>query len=234
MCGRYAATANPGELVEEFDIEFVGAIEDAARPRYNVAPTDPIATIFVDDVEGQSSRVLGMSRWGLVPPWAKEKPMSLINARVETVTEKPSFRSAIRVRRCIVPALGYYEWRAERRDGRQIKQPYFLQSSKGSLAMAGIYEFRRTDAGWIRTTSVLTTEATDAFGWVHDRMPMAVPREALNEWLDPEQRDGAEAITLLEVPDLQRPYAVSRAVGNVRNDGPHLLEPIEEEALLPE
>lgn len=225
VCGRYAATANPDELVEEFDIEFVGDVGLVAGPRYNIAPTDPVATILVDEVDGSPRRQLATSSWGLVPPWPSRKPMKLINARVETVNEKPSFRGAVRARRCILPALGYYEWRAEQRDGRTIKQPYFLQPKAGSLAMAGIYEFHRREDGWVRTTSILTTDATDEYGWVHDRMPMTVPRDAFTDWLDPGLTDGFEAVSLLTQPALEHARKVSRAVGNVANDGPELIRP---------
>ena len=225
MCGRYAATANPDELVEEFDLEFVGDVGEVAAPRYNVAPTDPVPTIFVDEVGGRPVRQLGASSWGLIPPWASRKPMRLINARAETVTEKPSFRAAIRARRCILPALGYYEWRSESADGRTVKQPYFLRPLDGSLAMAGIFEFHRGESGWIRTTSILTTDATDEFGWVHDRMPMTVPKDSLEAWLDPRETDPHLAVALLATPRISPPYKVSRAVGNVANDGPHLIQP---------
>lgn len=225
MCGRYAAAADPDELVEEFDLEFIGQIAEVAAPRYNVAPTDPIATIFVDEVDGRLCRQLGVSRWGLVPPWSTDKPMSLINARVETVNEKPSFRSAVRARRCILPALGYYEWKPEERQGKRVKQPYFLRPRSGQLAMAGIFEYHRGAEGWVRTTSILTTEATDEFGWLHDRMPMMVPRDSFSHWLDRGLTDGVEAVSLLEVPRLQRPYPVSRDVNSVEKDGAHLVDP---------
>ena len=226
MCGRYAATANPDELIEEFDIEFIGDIERVTMPRYNIAPTDPVATIFQAERDGSAVRELGTSSWGLVPPWAGAKPMRFINARVETVNEKPSFRNAIRRRRCVLPALGYYEWRSERENGKQIKQPYFLRPATGTLAMAGIYEMQKTGSGWIRTASILTTEATDEFGWVHDRMPMVVDREAMGTWLDPSMDDGLEAIGLVDVPELVPAFAVSRAVNSVANDGPQLIEAI--------
>lgn len=228
MCGRYAASANPDELVEEFDIEFVADVEQVSAPRYNIAPTDPVATIYADERDGRVRRELGTSAWGLIPPWKSEKPMRLINARVETVNDKPSFRGAVRARRCILPALGYYEWRAEPQGRRTIKQPYFLRAKQGSLAMAGIFEFHRTDQGWIRTTSILTTEATDEFGWVHDRMPMAVPPDAVADWLDPGLTDGHLAIAMLTQPALDRAYKVSRAVSTVGNDGPSLIAPLAE------
>ncbi len=227
MCGRYAASADPSSLVEEFAVDVVGDVAAVSAPRYNIAPTAPVATVVTDEVDGRPARVLCTSRWGLEPPWAR-KPMRLINARVETVTEKPSFRAAIRRRRCVLPALGYYEWREETADGARVKQPWFLHPRHGSLAMAGIHEFHETPDGWIRTTAILTTDAADGFGWLHERMPMAVPRDALDEWLDPTQTDGAQAVALLAVPDLERPRRVSRRVNRVGVEGPELIEPVGE------
>lgn len=226
MCGRFAATATPDTLVEEYDIEFVDSLEPIVGPRWNVAPTSPVLTVQVEGDDGPR-RTLGISRWGLTPSWAKQ-PMTLINARVETVTEKPSFRSAIRKRRCVVPADGYYEWREERDGGRKVKQPYFLRPEQGTLAMAGIQEFARFGDVWVRSTAILTTSATDATGWVHDRMPMVVPDAALAEWLDPGLTDGATAATLLEQPELATPYAVSRAVNKVGVEGEQLITPVGE------
>ncbi len=224
MCGRYAATAKPGELVEEYEIDFVDDLGPAASPRWNIAPTMPIATVLVDDRDGHETRLLTATRWGLIPPWAKERPMQLINARVETVAEKPSFRNAIRRRRCIVPADGYYEWRAE--GGR--KQPYWLQGATGTLALAGIFEFHRFDDLWVRTTAILTTEATDEFGWVHDRMPLVVHADSRDAWLDPTSTDPVEALAGLEEPRLLRATAVTTAVNKVGNEGPELLTPVGE------
>lgn len=220
MCARYAATASAAALVEEYDIEVVDDLGPAAAPRWNVAPTAQVATVLVDD--GRCT--LSSSRWGLIPPWVKERPINLINARVETVGEKPSFKAAIRRRRCVLPALGYYEWLSEH--GR--KQPYFLRPQHGTLPMAGIFEYHRIDKAWVRTVAILTTEATDECGWVHDRMPMVVPAEARSAWLDPEAQDVLEVLALLERPRLQQPCAVSTAVNKVGNDGPGLLRPLRE------
>lgn len=226
MCGRFAATANPDALVEEYDIEFVDSLQPVVGPRWNVAPTSPVLTVQVEDGDGPR-RTLGVSRWGLTPSWAKQQ-MTLINARVETVTQKPSFRSAIRKRRCLIPADGYYEWREERVDGKRVKQPCFLAPERGTLAMAGIQEFAKFGDVWVRSTAVLTTSATDATGWVHDRMPMVVPGEALAEWLDPELTDGAIAVSLLTQPELRTPFPVSRAVNKVGIEGAQLVEPLGE------
>src|SRR5690606_8996613 len=127
MCGRYAATANPDELVEEYDISLVtddGA--EACVPRYNIAPTDTVPAVVERLDDGGAVRKLVGLRWGLVPSWSKDPSGAarLINARVETVAEKPSFRKAFAARRCVLPALGYYEWRPETEGGKTVKQPY--------------------------------------------------------------------------------------------------------------
>ena len=231
MCGRYAATANPGELVEEFEISFVAeALADVATPRYNIAPTDQVPAV-VERLDGDAvTRKLVALRWGLVPSWAKAPTSTMINARVETVTEKPSFRKAASARRCLLPADGYYEWRSETPEGggRAIKQPYFLRPKSGLLVMAGLYEFWKGPDGWLASTTIITTEATDQFGWVHDRMPMTVPRDAWDDWLDPTLTDATAATSLLAAPSIDQPYKVSRAVSTVGNDGPALIAPLGE------
>lgn len=231
MCGRYAATANPGELVEEFEISFVAEdLADVATPRYNIAPTDQVPAV-VERLDGDAvTRKLVALRWGLVPSWAKAPTSTMINARVETVTEKPSFRKAASARRCLLPADGYYEWRSEAPEGggRAIKQPYFLRPKSGLLVMAGLYEFWKGPDGWLASTTIITTEATDQFGWVHDRMPMTVPRDAWDDWLDPTLTDATAATSLLAAPIIDQPYKVSRAVSTVGNDGPALIAPLGE------
>lgn len=228
MCGRYAATANPGELVEEFEISFIDEeMDQVATARYNIAPTDRVPAV-VERLDGDAvTRKLVALRWGLVPSWAKAPTTTMINARVETVTEKPSFRKAASARRCLLPAIGYYEWRAEApaEGGRAIKQPYFLHPGEGSLAMAGLYEFWKGPDGWLASTTIITTQATDEFGWVHDRMPMTVRRDDWADWLDPTLTDARVAVSLLHPPSLARPRKVSRAVSTVGNDGPALIEP---------
>ena len=228
MCGRYAASADPGTLVEEYRIDEVSEDgREACAPRYNIAPTDVVPAVVERDGDAVTRRKLVGLRWGLVPGWSKDTSGAarMINARVETVTEKPSFRRAMAARRCLLPALGYYEWRPELEGGRTIKQPYFLQPHDGSLVhMAGIYEFWKGPQGWLATTSIITTSATDELGWVHDRMPMTpTDRDA---WLDPDMTDAEAARSLLRpLPELD-PRKVSRAVNSVANDGAALLMPI--------
>ena len=229
MCGRYAASADPDELVEEYRLDEVtsdGA--DACKAQYNIAPTDCVPAIVERREESGSVRKLVGLRWGLVPSWSRDPKTGarMINARVETVTEKPAFRKAVAARRCLLPALGYYEWRKESDGGSQVKQPYFLQPDDGSrLLLAGLYEFWKGPEGWLATTTIITTSATDELGWVHDRMPMTVVDT--DDWLDPSMTNGEAARGLLTSLASLRPTKVSRAVNNVAADGPSLLLPID-------
>jgi putative SOS response-associated peptidase YedK len=257
MCGRYALSADPDELVEEYDIDDLFA--GLPGPDYNVAPTAAVPAVFERTIKdtGEVRRRLAPLVWGLVPSWSKQASggARMINARVESVAEKPAFRRAFSLRRCILPADGFYEWylpEEARRDdagpGAKLtsakgnsskvkKQPFFIHRADGSrLAMAGIYEIwrdptkdRDDDEAWLRTCSVITTQATDAAGHVHDRMPMVIRREVIDRWLDPQLTDTQAALDLLSVTDADQleAYAVSTAVGNVRNNEPSLLEPIE-------
>jgi putative SOS response-associated peptidase YedK len=253
MCGRYASTSRPDTLVQEFDIDEI--LGDLPGPDYNVAPTVAVPAVLERRSKTDDSVVRRLSPlvWGLVPSWAKDvrSGARMINARVETVAEKPAFRRAFAARRCLLPADGFYEWYApeasERvlgrapagptdRAGRSRKQPFFIHRSDGSLlVMAGIYEIwrdpdkdRDDDSAWLRTCSVITTEATDAVGHIHDRMPMVVPRSSWDAWLDPALTDPAAARELLEVtePTALEAYAVSTAVNSVRNNDASLLEPL--------
>lgn len=247
MCGRYAASANPDELVEEFEVDQVS--DDLPGPDWNVAPTVPVPAVLerMDRDSGEVARKLRPLTWGLVPSWAKEKSIGarMINARFETVAEKPAFRKAFASRRCLLPADGYYEWYTPDapdhlpKSKRPPKQPFFIHRSDGRrLAMAGIYEFwrdpdkaRDDDSAWLRTCSIITTRATDAVGHIHDRMPMVVPSELWGAWLDPRHTDPDSALELLTVTesDLLEAYAVSTDVNSVRNNDPSLVEPLAEE-----
>jgi putative SOS response-associated peptidase YedK len=214
---------------------------------YNVAPTDPVYAVVERVPRGEDTdeaiRQLRVARWGLVPSWAKDPSIGnrLINARLETVDEKPAFRRAFAVRRCLLPADGYYEWwAATGPDGKPIKQPFFIRPRDGSLlAMAGLYEFWRdpnvedADDAWLFSVTVLTTSAEDALGHVHDRMPLMVDPSGWAGWLDPKRDDPASVRDLLvpAAPGRLEAYPVSRAVNDVRNDGPHLLDPIPAEEL---
>ncbi|HEU5484581.1 MAG TPA: SOS response-associated peptidase [Microlunatus sp.] len=247
MCGRYASTSRPDTLVQEFDIDEI--LGDLPGPDFNVAPTAAVPAVLERRSKTDDSIVRRLSPlvWGLVPSWAKDVKSGarMINARVETVAEKPAFRRAFAARRCLLPADGFYEWYAPEASeqvlgrapsGKGKKQPFFIHRSDGSLlVMAGIYEIwrdpekdRDDDSAWLRTCSVITTEATDAVGHIHDRMPMVVPRTAWDAWLDPTLTDPAAALELLEItePTALEAYAVSTAVNSVRNNDASLLEPL--------
>jgi putative SOS response-associated peptidase YedK len=245
VCGRYAASRRPEDLVEEFEVE--DPPEGTAAelpPRWNVAPTDPVRVVLARRPRGEPDapprRQLRVARWGLVPSWAKDVSVGsrMINARVETVAEKPAFAKAFASRRCLVPADGYYEWYATQDDAGPRKQPFFIHPrDERSLAMAGLYEWWRDPAAegedaWVLSCTVITTTATDDLGHLHDRSPMLVDPERWASWLDPGARDAAVLRGLLvpAAPGLLEAHPVSPAVGNVRNDGPQLVEPLPAQA----
>ena len=166
-----------------------------------------------------------MLRWGLVPSWSKDPKGAarMINARRESVADKPAFRTAYAKRRCLLPADGYYEWKT----AGTAKQPWYLSAQSGDpLAMAGLYEHWRSPEGdWLSTCTVLTTSAPDELGEIHDRTPLLVPRPAWATWLDPSLADPGDLL-VPGVPGVLDAWPVSKDVGNVRNDGAHLVLPV--------
>ena len=244
MCGRYASSRRPEDLVEEFEIDR-SEVKESLAPDYNVAPTKEVYAVVErppsSDKDRPPQRQLRVLTWGLVPSWAKDPSIGnkMINARMETVTEKPAFRKAFASRRCLLPADGYYEWYAtEQRTkaGKPLKQPFFIHPRDGSvMAMAGLYEIWRDptrdddDPQRFRwTCTVLTTSAEDDLGHIHDRMPLLVERERYGAWLDPTRSD-PEVLTELLVPAAPgrlEAYPVSTMVNSVKNNGPDLLEPL--------
>ena len=248
MCGRYASSRKPEDLVEEFEIDKVEVAETLV-PDYNVAPTKQVYAVVQrprssEDKTGPSERQLRTLKWGLVPFWAKDPSIGskLINARMETVHEKPAFRRPFASRRCLLPADGYYEWYAtEQRTkaGKPVKQPFFIHpADDGVLAMAGLYEIWRDPtredddpARFSWTCTVLTTTAEDAVGHIHDRMPLLVEPERYAAWLDPSVSAVDELTRLLvpAAPGRLEAYPVSTLVNNVRNNGPELLDALETE-----
>lgn len=244
MCGRYAASKDSAELVTEFEVERTP--DESLSPDYNVAPSKQVYVVVqrARRSDDRTHRELGIARWGLIPSWAKDPKIGsrLVNARVETAATKPSFRAAWARRRCLLPADGYYEWYEPEapdaprgRNGRPLKQPYFISPSDGSvLAMAGLYEFWRDPDGdpddpgsWRWTTTVLTTEATDDLGRIHDRMPLHVHPEHRDAWLDPTfDQDRLPGLLVPAMPGELTAYPVSRSVNSVRNNGPELIEPL--------
>jgi putative SOS response-associated peptidase YedK len=231
MCGRYASTRGRQELVDFFGVDVDEA--DELEPDFNVAPTKPVPVILTRDV-----RELHVARWGLVPFWAKDASggARMINARVETAHEKPAFRRSFALHRCLVPADGYYEWETTE-DG--VKQPHFIRPADGDvLPMAGLYAVWRSPeapGGRLLTCTVITTEATDDVGRIHDRMPMLVEPERFAAWLDPALTQPDEVRSLL-VPAAQgrlTSYPVSTAVNKVANNGPELVKPAAQVGISP-
>jgi putative SOS response-associated peptidase YedK len=233
MCGRFVSARKRLELLEEF-----AATRDAVgvdrEPDYNVAPTRRIAVVREHDEE----RELRLVRWGLVPGWAKDAKggSRLINARSETVAVKPSFRAAFAKRRCLIPADGYYEWMTE----DKAKLPYYIHRTDGGLlAFAGLYELWRDktvpedhEDAWYWSGTIITTDATDEVGRIHDRTPMTIAPEDWQEWLDPANKE-KEALAALMRPATDgtggaalASYRVSTEVNSVRHNGPALLEPV--------
>ena len=250
MCGRYATTRARQELLDEFQVQ-LDAVDGDIQPDYNVAPTKQVPVVLnrrrKDAPEEEPAvRQLRTVRWGLVPSWAKDLSIGsrMINARFETVHEKPSYRRAFARRRCLLPADGYFEWYTLQDQGaspdpadgekkakkKPRKQPYFIHPGDGEImAMAGLYElWKSPEDEWIWTCTVITTDAPDDLGRIHDRMPMIIERDRWDAWLDPELTD-TEQVRGLLVPAMagtMEAYPVSKAVNSVRNNGPALIEPV--------
>ncbi|WP_067687953.1 SOS response-associated peptidase [Nocardia jejuensis] len=247
MCGRYATTTNPATLAVELDaIDETG--DKGFDPNYNVAPTNQVLTVVErhdrDHPEDPASLRLRAMRWGLVPAWSKAsepgvpaKGKPLFNARADKAATAPSFRDSVKKRRCLVPMDGWYEWVTESGgSGKAVKQPFFMSKSDGGLLyMAGLWSVWRDrgqgeDAKPLLSCTILTTDAVGELTKVHDRMPLPMPREHWAAWLDPDHPAPEE---LLETP---APEAVSdiliRAVpslvNSVRNNGPELLDQLDE------
>ena len=219
MCGRFTLKSNPHSFAEIFGV--VRQLEGEWHPSYNIAPTQKVVCIRDAD-----EREFFKARWGLIPSWAKDAKIgaSCINARVETVDTKPAFRSAFKKRRCLVMADGFYEWR------RADKQPFFISLKSGEqMAFAGLWETWKSPEGLLESCTICTTDANDMMGQLHDRMPVILPRHSIDHWLDPSVNDPSELKPMLEQfpgGEMQS-WAVGKALGNVRNQGPALMEPID-------
>jgi putative SOS response-associated peptidase YedK len=228
MCGRYVSVRSDADLLDEFD-----AVDETGgawtEPDYNIAPTKPVRAVVrrrPRDGGGDAVRQLRVMRWGLVPSWAKDLKIGarMINARAETVASTAAFRRAYATRRCLIPADGWYEWRAE--PGAARKQPYFMTPSDGhGLAFAGLYEFWGQAESVITTCTIITAAATGELAEIHDRMPLALPHGGWDRWLDPAVDDPSE---LLQAWDEARGEhlelrPVGAEVGKVENSGPSLI-----------
>jgi putative SOS response-associated peptidase YedK len=223
MCGRFSFTPPLDDIAAAFDVDHVSPEAGSAyRPRWNIAPTDPIVVI----VGGAKGRRLEMMRWGLVPGWEKgpkSGPLR-INARAESVASRPSFRDAFKSRRCLVPADGFYEWQ-KRPDGRQ---PFHIRATDGQpLAFAGIWETWGQGAQTLTSVSIITTDANAAVEKLHDRMPVILAPSERELWLDPNAAL-ADLAAALEPCPAERlvTYPVSRRVNTVGNDDPECAQPV--------
>ncbi|MCO4763710.1 MAG: SOS response-associated peptidase [Myxococcales bacterium] len=222
MCARFTLKSRADELVDAFEL---AESPQLLQPRYNIAPGQQLQVI----ANLRGPRVLRPARWGLIPYWAKDASIAnkLVNARSETVAEKPSFRDAFRFRRCLVPASGFYEW--QRR--ANTKRPMHIGLASGApFAMAGLWEvWRSPDGADIQTCTLLTTTPNAMMSPIHDRMPVIVPPDAWSLWLAP-QDPGRHTLQQLLRPfpaDEMRAYEVSPLVNSVRNDLPACAEPVQ-------
>ncbi|MBK5221517.1 MAG: SOS response-associated peptidase [Acidimicrobiia bacterium] len=231
MCGRYVSSSPPDEIAKYFGA--TNLAERALGPDYNVAPTREVFTVL-DDGE---TRSVQMSRWGLVPMWAKDASIGnrMINARAETVATKNAFKKAFRRHRCIIPADGFYEW--TKRPGQAKKQPWFIHRPDGEpLAFAGLWETWRgpdRDQEPLRSCTILTGAANETMSAIHDRMPIILPPSAWDTWLDPavDDVDILGKFLVPAPPQLITFHPVSVEVNNARNQGAHLVEPVELDAI---
>ncbi len=218
MCGRYTLKTPVNALAEWFDLD---DYPSSLTPSYNIAPTQEVAAI----VEEGEERKLETFRWGLIPSWAKDPSIGnkMINARAETVSEKPSFRSAFKKRRCLIVADGFYEW--QKTDGG--KQPFHIKLSDSSpFAFAGLWETWDKDGEEIRSCSIITTDANDLMNEIHHRMPVILHPENYGVWLDSGFEEKETLMDLLKpYPSNQmEAYAVSRRVNKPSNNEPSVLE----------
>lgn len=225
MCARMTITTTPKEIADLFGLA-ADTQTDAEKGRYNVAPSTLIPVVRVTN----GIRELVHLKWGLVPHWNSDpKPSGFVNARAETAAEKPTFRDPFRRRRCLVPASGFFEWKAV---GKK-KQPYLVRPARGGLfAYAGVWDRWEGPNGAVETVAVLTVSANDLILPLHDRMPGIIPPERFAEWLDPKVTAPAKLMPLLQPYPAERMemWAVSDRVNKVAADDAELLKPVKEVA----
>jgi putative SOS response-associated peptidase YedK len=235
VCGRYASSRRDIELASELRVDSV--IGEEPEPSWNLAPTQPARVVLEGpERDGAPDRQLRTLRWGLIPSWAADAKIGsrLINARKETITEKPAYQAAACRRRCLVPADGYYEW--EKRPDRRDAVPHFLHDGDRLLTFAGLYELwpdpdipADDPARWVWSFTIVTTSAPDTLGHIHDRSPVVIPAELRGHWLEPATTDPAAVRELLDsVPEPRfEAQEVSTEVNNHRNNGPQLVGTVE-------
>jgi putative SOS response-associated peptidase YedK len=237
MCGRFVSSHSADKISEFFGASFES--EQSLPANFNVAPTQDVYAVVAD---ASGAREVQPFHWGLVPSWAKDIKIGskMINARSETIGEKPAFKGLFKKHRLIIPMDGFYEWQQAgpvavlSKAGKPMKTPMFIHRADGDmLAVAGLWATWRDKAAgpaaqWLHSCTVITTAANDTMAPVHDRMPVLLAHEDWEEWLDPTNND-LDALQHLLVPaanDLLVMHAVSTAVNNVRNKGPELMLPV--------
>ena len=233
MCGRYAQAQGMDEIIERFDLD--SSLVDNSLPlNWNIAPTNEIYIIR----DNRSGRILDSASWGLIAPWqknfteARNSQSHAINARSESIHEKPTFRQAFRTTRCLIPATGYYEW-ATSLGKYPPKQPFYISSrdANKSLSIAGIWSTWKSESGAeIQSAAIITREAVGELATIHSRMPVFMPEDRWDIWLDPKNREIETLIPLMDIPNpaaglVTRP--VASKVNLVANNGAELIEEIE-------
>ncbi len=223
MCGRFVQSSEPETYAEAFHVD--RTVTEKIPPSYNVAPTDPVYAVAEHDGE----RLLGSFRWGLIPFWAKDRKIAArnINARAETVADKPAFRDSFATRRCLIPADGFYEWQKKPKG----KLPHYIYPPEGTpLALAGLWASwrdRETDER-VRSCTIITTRPNQRLAELHDRMPVVLPESVWDQWLA-EGEAGADRLRALLVPapdDSLAFHPVSTLVNKVANNLPECIEPL--------
>jgi putative SOS response-associated peptidase YedK len=232
MCGRYAQTLGAEQIVESFDL--AGSTLDQSLPlNWNIAPTNEIYIIRNES----DSRILDSASWGIIAPWqknfvdARASQSHAINARSESIHEKPTFRHAFRTSRCLIPATGYYEW-ATSLGKYSPKQPFYISREDGhQLSIAGIWSSWQSEKGEvIQSAAIITREAVGELATIHSRMPVFMPKDRWSAWLDPQSREIHSLINLMKVDQADAgvfAVPVSSRVNLVANNGPELIIPIE-------
>jgi putative SOS response-associated peptidase YedK len=224
MCGRYTLTATADEIINTFSWLTLPDDPSAFTPRYNIAPSQPIAV-----VPNTGENKLDFFIWGLIPFWAKDPKIGyrMINARAETLAEKPSFKAAYKYRRCLILSSGFYEWKKE--PGSKSKVPHFIHmKSREPFAFAGLWErWNAPDGSEVLSSSIITTEPNPLLAPIHNRMPVILPASAHEQWLTPGEKAPQELNTLLTPypAELMDAYPVSTYVNRPANDSPQCIQP---------
>ena len=232
MCGRFVIARELNEIAEAF---LVDEYQPASVINYNVAPTTKIPIIVEREIESLPSREIHMARWGLVPSWAKEiSGAPLINARVETILEKPSFQDAAKAKRCVVPVSGYFEWS----EYFEEKTPFYIHAEGSMLGLAGIYNWWRDPSKdqsdtsrWLLTCSLITKPSAPALSQIHDRNPIFLTEETLDAWLEPNYETSESVLNeIRSQSDLMANelhfHKVDPKVGSIKNNSPELIREI--------